>query len=399
MIFCKYTTNAECYDSVNKIPDDIWHQLGCAKNLYFNPKYLSALAENNLDIDYNYLILKDKNQQAIAFATIQIVKFYLNSVQNGLNSMIKKVKHFGRKLGIINPEKPFKILLCGNAFVSGEHGIFIKQNQDKKKVIKELAKAIAQYVNSQHDLKNRVSAYMLKDFEAESLDITNELHDYDFYSFKVEPNMQLQLNGDWSSFDDYLASLKTKFRVKAKKAIKESNGLEVKTVNVENIDFYLPKMKELYQKVVSNSSFNLGNFNIETYKLLKQNLFDNYWIQVYCLENRVVGFLSGMFNQNSLDAHFVGIDYKLNRQYYIYQRMLYDYIKKAIEQKVSILNFGRTASEIKSSVGAKPQHLTIYLRHKKSIPNQILKLFLKQISPTPFQQKTPFKIKNLAKKI
>ena len=51
----------------------------------------------------------------------------------------------------------------------------------------------------------------------------------------------------------------------------------------------------------------------------------------------------------------------------------------------------RTASEIKSSVGAKPQDLTMYLRHKKSITNKILKLFLQHIQPTPFHQKFPFK--------
>jgi hypothetical protein len=75
---------------------------------------------------------------------------------------------------------------------------------------------------------------------------------------------------------------------------------------------------------------------------------------------------------------------------------LYDYIEIAIQKKIKTLNFGRTASEIKSSVGATPQDLTMYLRHKKSITNRILKLFLQRVQPTPFQQKIPFKslIKN-----
>ena len=71
--------------------------------------------------------------------------------------------------------------------------------------------------------------------------------------------------------------------------------------------------------------------------------------------------------------------------------MLYDYIEIAINENLKILNFGRTASEIKSSVGAVPQDLTMYLRHKKSITNKILKLFLQRVQPTPFQQKMPFK--------
>ena len=103
------------------------------------------------------------------------------------------------------------------------------------------------------------------------------------------------------------------------------------------------------------------------------------------------GFVSGVVNKNSLDAHFVGIDYQKNRTYAIYQRMLYEYIKIGISKKLKIINFGRTASEIKSSVGAIPQDLTMYLRHKKTIKNKILKLFLQRVQATPFQQKFPFK--------
>ena len=67
-----------------------------------------------------------------------------------------------------------------------------------------------------------------------------------------------------------------------------------------------------------------------------------------------------MICQNNLDAHFVGINYEYNREYAVYQRMLYDYIQIAIENRLQQINFGRTASEIKSSVGAEPQNLTIY---------------------------------------
>ncbi len=82
----------------------------------------------------------------------------------------------------------------------------------------------------------------------------------------------------------------------------------------------------------------------------------------------------------------------LNKSNAIYQRMLYDYIDIAIKQKLSTINFGRTASEIKSSVGAIPEHLTVYIRHKKTITNKFLKLFLLKIQPTEFHQKFPFKI-------
>jgi hypothetical protein len=151
-------------------------------------------------------------------------------------------------------------------------------------------------------------------------------------------------------------------------------------------------MTALYEKVASRAGFNLGEFNLETYKDLKEKFGDDYILKTYWLENEIVGFMSGIINNKSLDAHFVGIDYQLNRSHSIYQRMLYNYIEIAINKKLKIINFGRTASEIKSAVGAVPQDLTMYLRHKKRITNKILKLFLQRVQPTPFQQKFPFKL-------
>ena len=248
------------------------------------------------------------------------------------------------------------------------------------------------FIKEKNNQENPIDIFMMKDFMAESLPITNELISLGYYSFNIEPNMILKINPMWENFDDYLAVLKTKFRVKAKKAMKLSNDLVTKEISVLNFDNHLIKMTELYKKVASKADFNLGEFKLETYKSFKTKLGDSYILKSYWIENKMVGFMSGMINKSHLDAHFVVIDYEINKQYAIYQRMLYDYIKIAIDNKIEILNFGRTASEIKSSVGAVPQHLTVYIRHKKSIRNKFLKLFLLKIQPTEFKQKFPFKI-------
>ncbi|TVZ56210.1 peptidoglycan biosynthesis/recognition protein [Lutibacter sp. Hel_I_33_5] len=388
---CTNTNNALYFNTVNDIPDSIWEALNCTNNLYFSPKYLSSIEKHNPQISFSYIVLVDETQNPIAFASIQIIDFYLDGIRNDLELLVRKVKNIGRKLGVIPHKKPFKILNCGNTFVSGEHGIFIKEDQDKKIIIKELAKAIQHFVNANKTLSKEISAYMLKDFIKESLFITDELHDYSYYSFHVDPNMVLYLDEKWNNFDDYLAAMKTKFRVKARKAFKQSADIVINDVTKENIDDFLPKMTELYKTVSSKAEFNLGDFNLETYKTLKDKLGDKYIIKTYSIDDKIVGFLSGLINQTSLDAHFVGIDYSLNKEYAIYQRMLYDYIEMAIKHKIACINFGRTASEIKSSVGAIPQDLTIYLRHKQSLTNRILKLFLQKIEPTAFHQKFPFK--------
>lgn len=390
--------NARYFSSIKNIPDEIYKDLQCQNNFYFNSKYLEALEKNNSHVEFFYIVLFNDHKKAIGFSTIQIIDFYLDSVQNEMQSIVERVKCIGRKLRVLSSEKPFKILTCGNTFVTGEHGFFIHPNQNKKEVLKQFVSALLHFVNHDTLLKNDIDAFMIKDFIRESLVITDVFHDEGYYSFKVEPNMVLEIDKDWIVFEDYLASMRTKFRVKAKKALKQSANIQVKEITQYDIENLLPEMTRLYKKVSSSASFNLGDFNLETYKALKENLKENYILKGYWLENKLVGFLSGIFNQNSLDAHFVGVDYNLNKQYAIYQKMLYDYVSMAITKKLTILNFGRTASEIKSSVGAVPQEMTIYLRHKNTIPNKILSLFLNKIKPTEFKQKYPFKDKTLIEK-
>ena len=115
--------------------------------MYFDPKYLVSLEKNNPQITFLYIILLDDDKKAIAFASIQIIDFHLGEIENSLNEKFDKLKCFGRSIGIFPKLKPIKVLVCGNVFVSGEHGIFIKESQDKQKIIKDLAKAIRVHGN------------------------------------------------------------------------------------------------------------------------------------------------------------------------------------------------------------------------------------------------------------
>jgi predicted N-acyltransferase len=210
LICYKNTSTALFYASVENIPSQIWEGLACTKNIYFNPKFLSSLEKNHPNITFSYIVLVDDMEQPIAFASIKIIDFYVEGIKNAFE-FLKKI---GRKLRVFPHKKPLKLLICGNTFVSGEHGVFIKKNQDKKTIIKELAARINHLVNSNKKLKKQIDAFLLKDFAEESLLITNELKKYKYHAFSVAPNMKLQLHDDWKTFDDYLGAMKTKIRNK-----------------------------------------------------------------------------------------------------------------------------------------------------------------------------------------
>ena len=98
-----------------------------------------------------------------------------------------------------------------------------------------------------------------------------------------------------------------------------------------------------------------------------------------------------MKNEDNLDAHFIGIDYNNNKEFAIYPRILNDYVRLGLSTSAKRINLGRTASEIKSTLGAEPETLTCYFKHKRAFPNAIIKPFVKNVTIKTFKQHKPFK--------
>ena len=92
------------FEQIKSIPKTIWEELNCP-NLYFSPSYLDAIEKNNSHLSFFYIVLKDTQQKAIAFASIQIISFQLNSIENDLSTILKRVTSLARKFKIIPNEK------------------------------------------------------------------------------------------------------------------------------------------------------------------------------------------------------------------------------------------------------------------------------------------------------
>lgn len=380
------------FNYVNEIPQTVWDDFSNVNNIYFSKPYLRSLEEHNAHRIQFFYIVVFWNSEAISIATIQVLEFdFMDSdFTSNSNKFVQKVSD---RLSCLLKRNYVKMMICGNVFLSGEHGIYIKPKEDKKLVLEQIVKGIQVIVNANRYLKKWVDIILLKDFITASLPITNNLKQYNFTPVKVDPNMVLSLNPEWKDFDDYLASFKSKFRVKARKAYKTSGQLEAKDFSFEDIKIYKKELTQLYDNVKNKAKFNPESLNLSTYSSLKKVLNEKFIFKAYFLNDKMVGFMSGVINGNTLDAHYVGIDYGLNKKCAIYSRMLYDYVKIGIENNLKEINFGRTAGEIKSTLGATPQELTCYMRHKRSVANFIFKPFLKKIKPTVFEQRYPFKEK------
>ncbi|MFK7748804.1 MAG: hypothetical protein AB8B65_10455 [Kordia sp.] len=371
------------YTTINDIPSAYWQQLGCGTNTYYTPEFLRAYELANDDIAFRYIVIVNNQKEAVGFASTQVVTIQIKTITQNIKiaKWLKKTVN-----GLFFTNSP-KIMFCGNIFLSGEYGTFIKENEDTNAVFHELVSALKTVMKE----TKKLHAVFVKDFKEKSLPLTDQLKDYGYAPMKVEPNMIITLKPEWNSFNDYKDALKSKYRVKANRADRKSENLVATAFSYQEIDQHKSELQALYENTITNANFNAQILDLDTYILLKKNFGDQFIVKGYFLNNKLVGFLSAMRNQENLDAHFIGLNYGLNKEYAIYPRILNDYVRLGILYGAKHINLGRTASEIKSTLGAKPQDLTCYTRHKRPLINSILKPFLKNIKIKSFKEHSPFK--------
>lgn len=375
------------YNSVNDIHPDSWNKIVNNQNIYLSIPYLKAIEESlSEQMEFKYFVFTYQSNP-VAIAYIQIVDFANEGLMKNkvFCSVADKIKN--KILESIDA----KMMICGNVFACGENGFIYSKEIKHEDAYHSLSNALYNLRESEKS-KKPISVVLLKEFWPISYNTSDNYKKVGFKDFKVDVNMVLKIHSDWKSMDDYLASMITKFRTKAKSAYKKSAMLKIKELSLEETQTHQAEIAQLYTNVVERAEFKFGVLNADAFISLKANLGDKFIIKGYFLNSIMIGFSTSIIDNNILDANFVGINYEHNYEYAVYQRMLYDFVDIAIQNKCIELRLGRTAEEIKSCIGAEPVDMKLYLRLRNSVSNHLLAPIISSITPSEFELRSPFKV-------
>ncbi len=375
------------YNHTNDIPEIDWGLIHEKNSIFLSLTYLKTLERTLSDkISFKYILFY-QGTVPVGFAAVQLIKF--NSGKLKIQEFPCCISDAIKNTLIKNMD--VRVLVCGNLFSCGEHGFIYNSSRVSSKIAFEsLSMALREIRKNQSSEKP--SFILLKEFWPTTFMDSDHCKEYDFREFKIDVNMVVEIRREWHTFDHYLGSMRTKFRTRANKVFKKSEKITTKDFTAQNIDTYKTDIDRLYLSVIEKADFNIGKLNASTFKNLKTELHTYFRFVGYFLDTKLVGFTTAFILDDAIDANHIGIDYQFNKPYAIYQRMLYDYVDLAIHQKVTELRLGRTAETIKSTVGAKPVEMKLYVRHGNSISNTLLKPLIELISPSEYEIRNPFKL-------
>jgi len=384
------------YDSVSMINKEHWKEVEKYGSEFLQLDYLTVF-ENNppKNIRFHYALIYE-NKMPVAIAYFQAIDFSSESFGSIINQKdedgccvsdyIKKhiKSHLLRSADHFN----MRLLICGNACISGEHGFTVVPNVDKKAAFDALADVIYRISRSEK-LRGKIAAVLVKDFYDSTLEYSKELDEFKYHDFLVEPNMIVPIR--WNTFDGYLNAMSKKYRSRAKSIIKKGESLERKFFTADDIKKHSKEIDQLYLNVHMKARFRMATLTPSYFIEIKKKLADKFVFEAYFLKNKMVGFRSSFLLKDTIEAHFIGLDYDVNKEYELYQNILYDYVQQAIQNGSKELFLGRTASEIKSNVGAQAHQLTCYIRHRNPLSNRIIKPFIDYLKPSEWIPRNPFK--------
>lgn len=285
------------------------------------------------------------------------------------------------------------ILFIGNNMMSGQNAFRFSSKiepKDKYKLLDDSAKALSKQLKTDG---KKVHITVWKDFEqSESRQIETYIFD-EYFKFSIQPSMVFNLPTAAQSEADYVNLLSKKYRDQYKRARKKATDIQKRQLSISEIIYHQDRLAFLYSTTVSNASFNTFHLPKNHFEILKKKLGTEFHLYAYFLETELIGFNTIIKNGNILQPYFLGYDAKDQKSRLLYLNMLYDIVGYAVAKKFKTIAFGRTALEIKSSVGAKPLELFGFIKHSNPVINLFVsKMFLSIEPKVDWKMRNPFKV-------
>jgi predicted N-acyltransferase len=232
---------------------------------------------------------------------------------------------------------------------------------------------------------------MVKDIpDAEAADAA-ALARYSYRPLETDPDMVLELKPQWRNYEDYLASLNSKYRKTSRQIDKEILAAGCRVESLEDLEGHAPELHALYLQVHENARLRLVTLKPEFIPALAQTFGDALRCTVIRRDDELLGFVTTLKDGETAVGYYIGFDRATNADVPLYFRLLQAVVEDAIKLDCRRLSLGRTALEPKARLGARPAPMRVWIRHRIPALNVIVRGLLHAAHHDEAPERNPFK--------
>jgi predicted N-acyltransferase len=316
-----------------------------------------------------------QDSRIISIAPLFVTDFNGDIAAEGIT---EKIIHGIRKY-LIPRFLVFKTLFCGSPF--GENGILgIKEGICREDAIAEIVRAMYKFC-----IDNEITLTIFKDFLAKDGVSLDCLASRGFFKVKSFPSVTTELN--FSSFDEYLQSLKPSTRKSLRKKIKKAySSAEIRIETTENIDRIAEEVFRLYENIYHSGTTKFERLTKEFFVQASKNLKPYSKFFLYYVNDRLSAFNLCFVYADLFIDKFIGFDYEVSRKYNLYFVSWCFNVEWCLKNSIRFYQTGQTDYHPKLKLGGRLLPLYAYLKHRNPFINVCLKLLAVLLRPENFDQ-------------
>ncbi len=390
-----------------------WPETGREDDFWISPETLAFQFNQPQGLGTEAILLHNTLDDRLILLTAQT--FYFNAAGQVSNSAKGDTSSYDFRRRLLSPFS-FKVLCLGQFLTSGPFAQDGLQRLSAPEAA-ELLPAVAATLTSCHP---SYVAVLIKDLYPLLHPATRELKAKKFHLLPADPVMELRLEKSWETMDDYLASLTSKYRVRYRRARSKFTGISRRRLSPQDVVFWRDRMYNLYRSTSSGADFNAAHLTPEyfpwlsrvrsqqkkrtlqaelisdsPFAVVKPPEFDasgNLLFGYFNSKGEMIGFTSAIPNGHVMHAHYLGIEDSYKHSHHLYHNMLFDLLEDAIVGGFDKLDYGRTALEIKSSLGATPVDYACLIMARPWLINGLIPLFTPAVYKAPkWTPRNPFR--------
>lgn len=357
------------YKSIDEIDSNLWDSLCTGDEIIKTHRFLKSVEHSNLKTCRFWYVLFHKDEKVIGNASLFSMDFYLDVIAP---SFIKNICEKVRK--VIPNFLRIKLMGCGTPIATCANGIVVSDNTYLKEIIDLLTQVMFQIAEQE-----KAHCILYKEYNQQKSQAFNTLQSYGFIKLSSLPTSFVDIS--WPSFDEYLKSLRKKYRLLAKNELAKLNTSKISIETCEDFAGYAEELWTLYMNVYRKAEVKFEQLTPEFFRNIAINLKGESRVILIKLNGEIVGFELIIEDDSILRPLYLGLDYEANKIYSLYFNSIYQIIRHGIERNKKVIELGQTSYYPKLKTGARVEPLYLYFKFQNPVAQYLLKYPLKALFP------------------
>lgn len=348
------------YKTIKDVDEKEWDAIVGHDRLICTYRYLEAIEKSRINDTRYYYPVVYEGEEIVAHTSVYFISTELDTFARG--SIKKIITAIRRKW------KGFLILRsleCGTPVALG-NTISFRRGISQKDVLRRLIQAIERLAEEIH-----VKVVLVRDFHDHELSLFDYLIELGYVRIHNLPNTKLEIR--WKNFDEYLNAMRSNYKRKVIKRMEKCSKGNVTFELIKNFSGYADDLERLWVNIYKNAKeYTRERLTSVFFRNIDRYLGDKSGIILAKKDGIPLGFSLLLFDEQTLISMFFGLDYKYNKEYYIYFNLYYKMIKLAVKEGFKNIDMGITTLIPKKDVGAVVVTLNMYMKHFNPFLNKII---------------------------